>query len=84
MGLIIIAGAQLKDRVRAAGVEPTTFGSGNRTLYPIELRARRNLSLAEACCPDQEHSHKKTPPARGGVENHHRGRTPLRLQVPMV
>ena len=30
MGLIPKAGAQLKRLVRAAGVEPTTFGSGNR------------------------------------------------------
>ena len=30
MGLIPIAGAHLKELVRAAGVEPTTFGSGNR------------------------------------------------------
>ncbi len=30
MGLIPIAGAHLKGLVRAAGVEPTTFGSGNR------------------------------------------------------
>ena len=30
MGLIPKAGAQLKGLVRAAGVEPTTFGSGNR------------------------------------------------------
>ena len=30
MGLIPKAGARLKGLVRAAGVEPTTFGSGNR------------------------------------------------------
>ena len=30
MGLIPIVGAHLKGLVRAAGVEPTTFGSGNR------------------------------------------------------
>jgi len=34
------------------------------TLYPIELRAQKDLYLAEACCPDQEHSH-KTPHQRG-------------------
>ena len=30
MGLTPKAGARLKGLVRAAGVEPTTFGSGNR------------------------------------------------------
>ena len=30
MGLIPKAGDRLKGLVRAAGVEPTTFGSGNR------------------------------------------------------
>ena len=35
MGLIPIAGAHLKELVRAAGVEPTTFGSGNRRLVHL-------------------------------------------------
>ena len=38
------------------------------TLYPIELRARRNLSLADACCPDQEHNHKKPHPRGVGLK----------------